>query len=290
MFKEKGFTLLELLVAVAMTSAVMAIATGQVIMLRKTYLEDVGRIKVQSNLTAASDIMGMNLRQAGENLPGSFPALHVTNGEDGEQDVLKIRRNLLPEVLTLCSDAYAGQNALYVSDDTVGEPQCLKSQVTYLYNTFENFRTSKGGTVSIYIYNIVEKRGEFVTYSSANSDDKYELTISPLENDYPAMGTSIYMLEEFSFQVDTDDKVLTLTINEDPNFTEQSVAFSINALQVAIYLKDGTALTEFNETSGSWKKIRNVVLTLGAEEKVGKKTIVSSLESNFFPRNILSRD
>ncbi len=291
--KENGFTILELLLAVSMTSAIMIVVTGQILMLQNTYMEDLGRIKVQSNLTSASDIISMNIRQAGENLPGSFPALIAINGDPDNEDSIKIRRNLVPEVLILCSDVLSGQSVLQVSDNSLGEQQCLNSQVQHPYNVFKNFRLNHDNEISLYIHNRVTKEGEFIKYNSENDDSgNYKISLAePLKNDYPALGTTIYILEEFLFEVDPVEQKLSLTINEDSNFDKKTVAFSINSMNISLVTKDGVSLIELNKDSAyRWKDIRNVVITISGEEIIKNKTISSSITSNFFPRNILSKD
>src|SRR5690606_49337 len=92
---EGGFTLLEVLVSMSLTGILMAMVIGSVLLFQGGYATDVVRTRVNSNLRSAMDILSMNIRQAGENLQASFPAVIVEDGEGGAPDVLRVRRSLI---------------------------------------------------------------------------------------------------------------------------------------------------------------------------------------------------
>jgi prepilin-type N-terminal cleavage/methylation domain-containing protein len=286
----RGFTLLELLVAMSLTTVVMTVVVGQVFMLQRTYMDELGRIRINSNLSSSNDIISMNIRQAGENLSESFPALKVANGASGAPDTLTLRRNLAPEVLTLCDATFIGRTALEVSDAALGESECMPSNVSQLYNVFEAFRTDAGGSKEVFIYNRIAEQGEFITYSAGESvTGEFVLTVSPLEADYPALTTNIYLLEEYEFSVDTLNKTLNLVVDGDSD-TSQTVAFSITDFQVEIELADTSRIYELNESSTQdWKDIRQVWIRLTGEEEIRNRTLSASTTTRYFPRNILSR-
>src|SRR5690606_12792998 len=98
---NSGFTLVELMVAAGIGLGLLAATAGVVLSNRGLFNIDMVRTRLNQNLRSSLDIIGMNVREAGENLPGSFPAVELINGND-EPDELVLRRNLVDEVLKLC--------------------------------------------------------------------------------------------------------------------------------------------------------------------------------------------
>ena len=55
----------------------------------------------------------------------------------------------------------------------------------------------------------------------------------------PAPNTAIYVLEEYLFEVDTANNLLTLELDGD-NTVPYTVAFNVNDFQVSLLMDDGT--------------------------------------------------
>lgn len=213
---DGGFTLMEALVALGITSLMMAIVVSQVLSFKQAYFTDVVRMEINSNLRAAMDIISMNIRQAGENLQASFPAVVVENGSDGAADVLKLRRALVPEVLTLCAPVAVGALSLPVSSASLSNTRCIPGNIDETYEVFEQWRAANDGTMRIYLYDRSRDIGEFVNYTGGSiSDGQYALTITGLTNIFPGLATSIYIVEEYSFELNTADNVLDVYIDGD---------------------------------------------------------------------------
>ena len=286
---ERGFTLLELLVATSLTSIIMAMVIGAMMINRQAYYEDVVRTKINSNIRSSLDIISMNVRQAGENLQDSFPAILLEDGVTATSDRLTLRRNLLPEVMTLCLNATAGFTNLTISSLSLSDPECITTNVQNSYDAFQQMRTSEGGSTRIYIYDQISKQGEFLDYvGEFVSGGVHVITTSPVTIDYDAMTTSLYMIEEYQFELSATDNTLELYEDGDTS-TPRSVAFEISGLSVEIEMQDGSVVTVLDSSSSyTWKDIRQVLLTLDGEDTYRKRTITSSLTSGYFPRNVLS--
>ncbi len=280
---------MELLVAMFLTAIFMSLAMANIFTIRQAYLEDIVRLRVNSNLRSSMDIISMNVRQAGENLEGSFPSLLLyDSAEDG--DTLVLRRNLLSDVLTLCQDVSEGDTRVFVSIAGASEPECIASNVLSAHQEFANFRNASDDTVRIFLYNRVDKTGEFVDFEGEGDigGTDYYLDVSSIPDDYVAETTSIYMLEEFMFEVEKGEETLFLYVDRD--FDEpQAVAFSVTEFQVSLQMQDGSTLTSLEEDSAAeWQDLQKVVLTLTGRGTWKEKVVESSLTSSYFPRNVLS--
>lgn len=284
---ESGFTLLELLVASGLGSLMMAIILSSIFLNQQAYHEDVVRMRIVSNLRSAVDIISMNIRQSGEHLSASFPAIEVTNGASGAPDTLTLRRGLISDILAVCTNITAGSTQAFISSAISPKPECLAANVTSLLTIWENERD--GGSIRAYIYDRVTGTGEWFDYTgSGTSSGDYYLQTSPLQNAYIAEQSSIYLLEEYSFELVAGDNTLQVYTNGD--FSEaRPLAFGVVGFQVQVEMVDGTTLDALNASSTqSWKDIKQVILDLEGQEIRRKRTFTSSFRAGYFPRNVLS--
>ncbi|MBX7138200.1 MAG: prepilin-type N-terminal cleavage/methylation domain-containing protein [Oligoflexia bacterium] len=289
---SSGFTLVELLVSMGLTAVVMTLVLSGVLAFRTGYYQDIVRTRINGNLRSAMDIISMNVRQAGENLQSNFPAIILTNGSASAADTLKLRRNLVPEILTLCTTIAAGASTLAVSSASTANAECVPANVAPLYTVFEGLRNSNGGSMRVFIYDRSTRTGEFVDYSLGTfAGGQYSITISAAQHAYTQLNTGVYIVEEYAFEVDAAQKTLNLYI-DDQRDTPQAVAFGVTNFQVSLEMSDHTTLSAFTQSSGTqdWKDIEQIDLTLNGEDSYRGETITSSISAQYFPRNVLSFD
>ncbi len=285
---EKGFTIMELLVASSLSTVIMGLVTANILASNNVYFEDVIRTSINSNLRAGMDIVSTNVRQAGENLQPSFPAVELLNGMGNAPDTLILRRNKQAEVLTVCNDINAGATVADVSDESRPNSVCKRVNADRLFDSFEAQRLDEGGTTRVFLYNQVNNTGEFVEFSDTDLDTNIEMQISGPLNSYPAISSSIYLIEEFRFSLDTITETLELYINGDLS-TPAPVAFDTNELSIQVEMQDGTMLNNFDASAGHvWKEIAQISITLGGEVSRKNRTMSSSITAEYFPRNVLS--
>ena len=113
---NKGFTLLELLIASVVSSIVLGLALTLIVDQRKLFVKDQGRTQANQNLRAAIDLVGTDIKQAGERLIGTpFAVVQVIDG-GASSDRLVLQRRVISEVLPVCQTITAGtQNQIIVS-------------------------------------------------------------------------------------------------------------------------------------------------------------------------------
>lgn len=286
---QRGFTIMEMLVALGISSIALGLIVGGALSYRHIYSTDITRTRINGNLRSSMDIVSMNIRQAGENLLSSFPAVLLANGTSGQPDTLRLRRGLIPEVLTLCASASASSTTLQVSSASLSNSACVASNVAPVYQVFESVRAEEGGRLRVFIYDSSARQGEFLDYtgSSINSG-QYRLSVSRTNRAYPQLTSSVYVIEEYKFSVNTADKKFVLEV-DGYTASPQPVAFDVTNFQVNLRMEDGTTIQSLSESDArDWKDVRRISISLSGQGKFKKHVTNSSITSEYFPRNVLS--
>jgi type IV pilus assembly protein PilW len=288
----------ELLVALAVTGFIAA-ATLTIALSGRGMLEtDQHRTTVNQNLRAGLDLVGIDVRQAGERLPGDAPAVEIEDGAGGAPDVLTLRRNLLDYVLPLCKDINAGTNAdsVFVAkkkgSGTV-PPGCAPvpdengDDWPDNLEAWREYRIAHGGLVTAYIYNPVGRYGEFFLYD-AEDNSTFHLHKDNDEDwqfDYDvAEKPRIYILEQLAFRLSGD--VLQSVTNGD-TANPFNLVNRIRDFQVLALMSDDTVRTALGPAD-SWTELRALEVTLVGAEQFAARTLERTVAARFFPRNILS--
>ena len=260
---DSGLTLIELLVGTLISSIVLGVAFFGADLNRRLYLEDQGRNNINQNLRTALDIVGNDIKQAGQGIgqDPNFPVILIDETTDSQEIV--IRRNLSDTILPLCQDITAGSNsAVSVVDHDIsalpgcavfdnnsdGWPDGLKE--------WRDYRLTKGkaGTVRAFIYD-GQGNGEFFNYNAEKTFDENDLAVTPTaggtsvesgsletdntytwKNNYQAgNGSRIYLLEERRYRLVKEPKdgyTLELVIdgNETVSITNNLEFFEVTAI------------------------------------------------------------
>jgi len=300
-----GFTLVELLVAAAIALALLGLAFGLVISNRRVYHLDRARTAVNQNLRAALDLIGADIRQAGERLPASFPAVLVVDG--GSKDELALRKNLLDEVLPVCKDVNGNQDVVFINapgSSPPSNPACVKVDDNGngwddRHEAWRDYRCRQDGVpgcqgnerevARVYIYDPVDDKGEWFTY---DADDMSQFKVHKQStahwtHNYDAdHHPRLYLLQERRYRLTGD--VLELVLNGDATHPLKLVD-RIQRFEVTVKLQgEATPRTSF-EAGDPWTRIEAVNVELEAEEGYGRgKSVVRALSGRYFPRNVLS--
>ncbi|NJM75164.1 MAG: hypothetical protein HC852_04500 [Acaryochloridaceae cyanobacterium RU_4_10] len=315
----KGFTLLELIIAAAVSLTVLGISLGMITEMRRSMLGDRTRITANDNLRQASDFIGQDIKQAGERLESSnqLPGISIIQGASGAPSTLVIQRQLLNETLPVCQSINAGTAASNATIDvsvlnspsgstpdygspvdncrysytapTGGEPSTTLStlQPTNNLRSWRTYRCTQTGpaagntdpcttstnsaTAWAYIYDPVNKRGEFFQYSGETSGNcistgfstppttrtcqkiqrvgttwQYSYTYSPTGS--AASQPQIYLLEERKYNAIADPNtansyILQLTVNRQ---TPLRIANNLSDFQVWAKVPTSYSSTPYN--------------------------------------------
>lgn len=113
---NKGFTLLELLVASFVSLVVLGLSLRLIVDQRQLFVKDQERTQVNQNLRVAIDLVGTDIKQTGERLVGTpLAVVQVINGAGASPDRLKLQRRVISEVLPVCQPVSGSQSTIIVS-------------------------------------------------------------------------------------------------------------------------------------------------------------------------------
>jgi type IV pilus assembly protein PilW len=286
------------MVSLTIAMVVMAGAMSLALSARNVFEQDQRRSTVNQNLRSGMGLLGIDVRQAGERLPGDTPAVELQNGTSGAADTLILRRNLLDYVLPLCANITAGSTATSVF---VGKKKISGSVPVGCtpvkdangdgwpdnLGAWRAYRIANGGTVQAYIYNPVTGNGEFFPFNLEDSSTYYLRRANSNAWQYGyAMNQNprIYIMEQRRYRVSGD--TLQCILNENTSAALNMVN-RIKDFQIKALMTDGTTQTSMTSTS-KWTNLYALEVRLDGTMPFGKRTIDRTLVSRFFPRNILS--
>jgi type IV pilus assembly protein PilW len=284
---ESGFNLIELLVASALGLIVTSIGLGTFISSKKLVHNDMRRTTLTQNLRASLDIIGINIRLAGENLPASFPAIQIIDGGAGSDELI-ITRNLRDEVLKLCTAITSGTSDHLQFALAGTTPGCIRSDQVQNFNVWNSYLTYQGGEALAYLYEPSSSTGEFFWFNAIVDDGTtMHLELPPGEDwgaDYPVGNTAAYILEQWHFALDGDELVMT---PEEQVTERRRVMFGIDDLQIEVQFEDGTVQNTLDDTE-DWTTVKFIQVALSGTTTASGKEMERTISSRFFPRNVLS--
>lgn len=283
---------MELMVTSFLGLIMLALTLSATTSNRRLYKYDLVRTRINQNMRSALDIMGMDVRQAGENLFPTFPAVLIVNGSAGASDELIVRRNLLDEVFNLCQaiSAGSGGSTIYVADNGSAQPGCDKTSNLTNYTAWNAKRMADGGASHVldaFMYNRSTKLGEWFRYTGESSTaTQYRLTrgSGSWANAYTVGSSSLYILEEWRYRV--VDGVLQIVTNND-TANPLNVVDGVQDFQVTALMQDGTTKDTYI-AGDDWSQLKALrIQVTGTDTALGEQ-VSRTLSSDFFPRNILS--
>lgn len=293
-----GFSLVELLAALGLAVVILGAASTVVLTAQKILEQDRHRTLINQNLRIGMDFVGIDVRQAGERLPGDAPAIELVDGAAGAPDTLTISRNLIDYVLPLCKNITAGSSAdsVFVGKKKVTGPVPAGCAPVPDSNgdgwpdnieAWRAYRIASGGTGLAYVYNPVTGAGEFFVYDAEDNSTfhLHKANGGSWQNDYLMNEEPrIYLMSRRSFQV--VDDVLQIVINDDTDNPIHLVN-KIADFQVRAFFLDGSVQTSM-AASADWTQLDFLEVTLTGRSQFAGRTIERTVVSMFFPRNILS--
>jgi prepilin-type N-terminal cleavage/methylation domain-containing protein len=284
---ESGFNLVELLVASALGLVVTSIGLSTFLSSKELVHYDMQRTTLTQNLRAGLDIIGMNIRLAGENLPSSFPAIEIIDGGTGP-DQLIIRRNLKDEVLKVCAPLVSttSDNMYFATAGTT--PGCIYADQAQNLAVWQQYLADESGEALAYIHEPSSNSGEFFWFDNiVDTGTEIYLDLMPGEEwqtDYPIGNTAVYVIEDWQFSLQGDELVM---VPEQQNANLAKVMFGISDMQIQVEFNDGTTQNTLNSTD-DWTEVKFIDVSLSGATTASGKTIERTIRSRFFPRNVLS--
>jgi hypothetical protein len=285
----------EVLVALSIVTVLAGAALAVALSSRGVYTTDLNRTTLNQNLRIGMDLVGVDVRQAGQQLPEDVPAIQIVDGGAGGTDTLILRRNLLPFVLPVCRNVKkaTADDAVFIAvkmkkpplgcspvPDSNGDkwPDNLEA--------WREYRIDHGGEVTAYIYNPVRTVGEFFIYDDEDNSTFHVHRANPgrWANDYPVDEQSrIYILEQKTFEVVGD--VLQYYLNNDRD-NARKLIYAVTDFQSVAHMRDGTVQTAW--AGERWSGLESIGVSLQGEMAFQGRAMRRTLDARFFPRNVLS--
>ncbi len=283
---------MEFMVAIGLSALIALMIVSVALANRNIYQRDIVRTRVNQNVRAALELIGAEVRQAGERLPASFPAIQLTDGGSTTPDTLVLRRNLLDDALFGCGDLAAGAvtTSIPLSRNGAVQSACIYANQLGKMNSWASYITALGASPKVYVFNQTTRAGEFMQLTGSpttNTGTVIRLNITGITpaNSYVAEATWLYILNQW--QLGVNSGVLRIVENNE-SATPQNVVDQITNFQVQLVMQDGSIVDSLAAT-GSWTSIQAVRVTITGEETNAQGQVLTrTLSSDFFPRNILS--
>jgi hypothetical protein len=147
-----GFTILELTVASGVALTILSLSMGMLNEQRRQILGDRTRAGVNDNLRIASDMVGADIKQAGERLESDseLPGVSIINGSGTTPDRLVLQRKLLTERVPVCQNIAVGtgNRTLDVSVVVPDPNPTLLSSVTNCPYSYSSPKDSAGNDIA----------------------------------------------------------------------------------------------------------------------------------------------
>ncbi len=211
---SSGFTLVELIVATLVASAILTASLALINEQRRQVLGTQALTQSKQNLRAAMDLIGTDAKLAGERLElisdyEELPGISLVDGGGAAPDTLTLQRKLIPDRMTVCADLGVGDDTVTVStdpgvdtcllQDAGGGPGNVPNGFSDTLDAFSTYRCSQDGAtdcarvaplaagadcddecVLAYIHDPVNDRGEFFTYTFETTDDPAAPTLNQI--------------------------------------------------------------------------------------------------------------
>lgn len=287
---QKAFTLVELLVCAFLSILIIALLCQTVLVNNRLYKTDIIRTNLNQDLRSAMTILSSSIKEAGENLASSFPAVELTKDEEQGTSRLIIRRNVLEDVLKLCAPINSGETVSRLAFALEGTTSgCIYSDNTYNYTSWKNYRKNNQNIVYPFLYNLEDSEGEFFPYvNEEDTGTEYYLLTNGHKfiHNYSNIASAIYMIEEWEFFV--QDGFLGLVENANTD-NAKKIINNVSKFDVQIETSDGEIVDTFlPENDDMWSNIKSINVSIENKETFLKEDVKKSLSASFYPRNILS--
>ncbi len=243
---QGGYTLAEVLVAVALGAIVVTTAIAGYVFTSKSWFTNGLRLETQQNLRAALDIVSRDLRLAGACLPDSGPSSikPLAGANTGTTDSVTVRSNVRCAIATTTGATLMGNTNINV--DSVA-----------------NFVAG----MEAYILHQNTTTGEYVVVTSVDQAATRLTLAAGTTQDYPA-GSSVYGAGSQTYAIDTGGPVPVMTAAPSTG-AAQPIVSGIEYLNIQYVLDRNCTpgpcdIVDLPTDAGEWAIVRSVRLEVRA--------------------------
>jgi type II secretory pathway pseudopilin PulG len=325
---DKGFTILEMVVGIAMTLTVSALALAALSNAESGFSRDKNKIEGGQKLSSVLDIVGRDIIQAGEQInEPRFPVIKVE--ADGNRGSKIVVYRAVEEALSTCNNLPTTTRATVITvvmdtDNFTSNTSCNAATVTpptatsypihpSNVTTWNNKNPTTANPIKFYLHNgsgyiqSINLTG-ITAPNTQNTLKKVDLTV-----DFTPGGTTGFPIKSTAYLVEKtqylicDNSLIARVNNDDETNTQGSSCLKTGDRTVAsnitrMDVKLSTASEELTNptlfprdastspvvTALNWRDLRGVTVTFTATNPDTNSSTPIVASGRFYPRNILS--
>lgn len=243
---RRGYTLTELIVAIALGSAVIVTAAAGYLFASKSWLSDGVRLETQQNLRTSVDVLSRDLRFAGACLPDAGPSniKPLAGADSGTTDSITVRANVRCAIASATANVAAGATDINVDNVT----NFVAPMLAYILH--QNTTT-----------------GEYVLVVDVNQG-AFRLTLDTGTTQAYPVGSSVYGAESQTYAIDTSGSVPLLTVTPSIGAPQPAVS-GIDRLNIQYVLDRNCTpgpcdVVDLPANDSEWALVRTVRLDMTA--------------------------
>lgn len=282
-----GLTLVELLIASAISILILALLVPIVMGSRRLYTLDQSRTGVNQDLQAAMSMIGDDLRQAGQGLlyagagyNSSPKPIVVTAGTPGDTLEVWFARSgtNVPTPIGLCGNHTASFIPVASSSNNCGQGDANNNNIPDVAEPFNNYRIAQGGSIQAYLYNPTLLTGKLITLTGGSGTaTNYSFIYTGSSSGTYGQGSSLMLVDRRQYSLSGGQ--LLLSENGGPG---RAIMVGVTLFRVEPLTAAGTAWSPSMQLSA----LSRVRVTLTAADPQG---VTRTQTNDFFPRNFLSQ-
>jgi len=270
---EAGFSLVELLVTIALVSLVLGAAGGLVAVARPSIEQENLRIETAQSLRATLDTLARDLRLGGACLPTNGTFVALSGSDAGVNDRIVTRHGLVQSDLTCL------RTALRTDLPANGTDLAVNSAAGFAAGMWIYIRHPNG-------------TGEFFNITGAQAAAQTLQKSTALSKDYP-ISSGVYAIDERTYATDTSDPTLptfTVATNGGPALPFASGVEELNIQYQLARNCPSCDVVDLPANDGEWMLVTEI------DVDVTVRSRVADAQGHFFrrtgrikakPRNLL---
>lgn len=314
---RNGFTIVELLVAVAIGMSFIGFISLSFVNSRRQLAADLVRVESNANLQLALELVGSELRSLGARLVENFPALIVIDGDNNDQ---LIARRSVVSGLSVCQEIKAGNSTsqIIIATDALGSVKdsngstimvdngvggevpllassCVSDSTTIAAASEWTEAYKPLPTLIGYLFNRANSAAHPFSFSNFAPGASFALVGSPKggswSGEFTPLTSSAYLIEEVNFRISADN-VLEAVRSDFPAHPMALIP-DVERFDITVTVNDVDPVSGVESTitkksfqgADNWRKIDAISVTLTIRDNNGKLRTGSS---SFTPRNVFS--
>ncbi|WP_412026926.1 PilW family protein [Deinococcus yunweiensis] len=307
-----GFTLVELLIAMALLMVVLTIAFNIFSSSNRLVETDTGRVMAQQNAQTALDLMAADVREAGENLELDLGISGLEFNHASQS--ITVRRSIPPlstgarlARLPLCSvsgttvqvigpvpgSTTATSRCTYSDGNGDGEDDNVMPWRSYfaaqggIPQAALLYRPASGSTPALVQSTTVQViQPQVVSVSSGVTVRRVSVTLgSAVPSGFTAANNSLLILvDERRYMLVGSE--LRLALGGQTDAQAQPMAFGVTALSLSATLNTPTETVTSMNLTGPFARVTNIAIGLTAKNPGQGRSTTRTFQSTIFPRNI----